>query len=1156
MSAAETSTYGGALRRVLALGAAAIAVAAFGLAHATNASAATTCTLDCPTIFGLAPASPGDITDTTATLTFFAIGASTPGSDYTWQFVYGLHGGALDHSQPGPDTIAAGSFVSHSATLTGLQPSTQYDVQVIATGPLGQEVDGPLQTFSTVDACSQGHCPAVTDAAVAAVGPNSATVFGTVSTGTFDTTWTISVWTGAQSPQVVGSGVVPGASGPTVVSAQALGLTGNSIYNWQLSATNVNGTASATGTFTTPDPCAQNLCADPRMPTVIDVTDSSAYVIGHVGTRGQPTAWTLQLSSDNGATWSPAATGSMPGDNTQATELDVTLNGLTQLTQYQVRIVADNGQGPVTGPATSFTTGNACAFGKCPTATIAPTLVKASRAVLGGAIDTKGSNTTWVVNWGTTTAYTGGTVTGDPLPGATGGTSTVDPVTIGGLLPLTTYHFQVVATNGYGTTTGGDQTFTTTGPFVNTDSIQWQYGPNLPKPWSGFTAADFDGTMYVTGNDLNGSIYAFDPYHGQDEFALQPGHAPFATMEEGSAFLNGRFWMMSVGLPVGVNNQPPQRTTEIYDPGTSTWTTGPVVVNEDTLSLIHPAFVNAGGTLYAFNGRGVPGPGRSHIYDEAWKLSADETKWLPITPPPTPVADPGVATGNDGRVFLFGGVACIRGGFDGVPWFADCLDGSVTNITQIYDPATDSWSLGAPMPTARYSLTAIHAGCALYAIGGLVQKPAEPNSPGNPTNDVAFGPSTSVVEVYDPVDNRWIPGPSLLQPRADFAAAFVGHQVWVLGGGPQTQLSSTEYVTPAVVASSVAAPAQPDGLHGWYVTHPTVSVDACNGIGGPATLIYGFDGSTTGHPYTGSPQTVTVPEGQHTFTYGAFDTQHNAATNVTRSFKVDTIAPVVSFAGFTSGAYKFTATDGGSGIDHVAFTATTPSGTVSLGSQTSGFSIPASSLPAGTTAITATAYDVAGNHSSVTQATGTATTITLTGATKGTYGHTVTLSATLKAGSSPLSGQTVVLKVGTQSCTATTNSAGSASCQVKLTQTPGSVALTATFAGTSKYLPASASGTFTIQKASSQIELTTSSCNAKSPAVSAKLVDDNGKPLGGRTVTFTVGSVTRTATTNSQGVATTGKLPLSPGKYKATASWPGDAYYTGDSDSGTVTISR
>ena len=1141
---------------MLALALALVAVAAFGLARTGSASAATTCAFDCPTIFGLAPPTSGDILDTSANLTFYAIGASTPGSDYTWQFVYGLHGGALDHSTPGPDVIAAGSFVPHSAVLTGLQPSTQYDVQVIAIGPLGQEVDGPLQTFSTADACSLGHCPTVSDAAVAAVGPNSATVFGTVSSGTFDTTWTISVWKGTQTPQVIGSGVVLGTDGPTVVSAQALGLTGNSVYNWQLAATSTNGTASATGTFTTLDPCLSNLCADPRQPTVINVTDSSAYVIGHVGTRGQPTTWTLQLSADNGATWSPAATGSMPGDNTQATELDVTLNGLTQLTQYQVRIVADNGQGPVTGPATTFTTGNACAFGKCPTATIAPTLIRASRAVLGGAIDTKGSTTTWIVKWGTTTAYTGGTITGDPLPGATGGTSTVDPVTISGLLPLTTYHFQVVATNGYGTTPGADQTFTTTGPFVNTDSILWQYGPNLPKPWSGFTAADFNGTMYVTGNDITGAIYAFDPYHGQDEFTLQPGHAPYATMEEGSAFLNGRFWLMSVGLPVGVNNQPPQRVTEIYDPATSSWTVGPVVQNEDTLSLIHPAFVNAAGTLYAFGGRGVPGPGRSHIYDEGWKLSADETKWLPITAPPTPVADPGVVTASDGRIFLFGGVACVRGGFDGVPWFANCLTGTVTNITQIYDPATDSWSLGAPMPTARYSLTAIHAGCALYAIGGLLNKPLEPNSPGNPTNDVAFGPSTATVEVYEPADNRWIAAPSLLQPRADFAAAFVGHQVWVLGGGPQTQLSSTEYVTPAVVASAVPAPALPNGLNGWYVTHPTVTLDACNGIGGPATLIYGFDGNTTGHPYTGTPQTVTVAEGQHTLTYGAFDTAHNAATNATRSFKVDTIAPVVTFAGFTSGAYKFTPTDGGSGIDHVAFTATTPTGTVSLGSQTSGFSIPASSLPAGTTAITATAYDVAGNHSSVTQATGTATSLTLTGATKGTYGHTVTLSATLKAGSTALSGQTVVLKVGTQSCTATTNSSGSASCQVTLNQPAGSVPLTATFAGTSKYLPTGATGTFTIQKASSGLEITTGSCNAKTPQVSAKLEDDNGRPLAGRTVTFTVGSVTTTATTNSSGVATTGKLSLAPGKYTAKASWPGDAYFTGDSDTATVTIPR
>ncbi len=591
---------------------------------------------------------------------------------------------------------------------------------------------------------------------------------------------------------------------------------------------------------------------------------------------------------------------------------------------------------------------------------------------------------------------------------------------------------------------------------MNTDSIAWQSGPELPKQWSGFTAAPRAGSMFVTGHDLNGSIYSFDPYHGQDEFTLESGQAPFATLEEGSAFLDDKLWLMSVGLPVGVLNAPPQRVTEIYDPLTDSWTTGPVVQNEDTLSLIHPAFVQAGGTLYAFGGRGVPGPGRSHIYDEAWKLSGDRSAWLPIAAPPVPVADPEVVAGDDGRVYLFGGVACVSPGPQA--WFKSCIGGAATNLTQIYDPATGSWSQGAPMPTARYSLTAIHAGCALYAIGGLANSPLEPQAPGNPTNDVVYGPSLPTAEVYNPVDDRWIPAPALQTPRADFAAAFVGHQVWVLGGGPEPQLSSTEYLTPAVVASSVVSPAQPDGNAGWYVTQPGVTVDACNGIGGPASLVYGFDGSASGHPYTGSPQTVVVPEGVHDFVYGAFDAQHNAAVNVTRHFKIDLSPPTIAFDSFAGDAYHFAVADTGSGVSHVTVVANTPGGPVPLATLAAApFVVPRSPLPAGTTSLTLVAYDVAGHASSAfTQPAVVPTSLAITSALVQQEGSVTVTARLLDAGGQPVAGRPVefiAVATGATIVTGTTNAAGIAS--VVLPIDADAYQIHASFAGDSAYLPSS-----------------------------------------------------------------------------------------------------
>jgi hypothetical protein len=62
----------------------------------------------------------------------------------------------------------------------------------------------------------------------------------------------------------------------------------------------------------------------------------------------------------------------------------------------------------------------------------------------------------------------------------------------------------------------------------------------------------------------------------------------------------------------------------------------------------------------------------------------------------------------------------------------------------------------------------------------------------------------------------------------------------------------------------------------------------------------------------------------------------------------------------------------------------------------------------------------------------------------------------------PLSGITVNFTVGSQSCSATTNVTGVASCTIaKLTQKPGNHALTASFAGTADYLVSSTNVTFT-----------------------------------------------------------------------------------------------
>jgi CSLREA domain-containing protein len=113
-------------------------------------------------------------------------------------------------------------------------------------------------------------------------------------------------------------------------------------------------------------------------------------------------------------------------------------------------------------------------------------------ATIGDSIDPNGSPTFYVVKWGTTTAY--GQQTGSF---AAGSGTTAQPVSafLQGLLPGTTYHVQVVATNPGGSAASPDASFTTTGKAVS---------PPPPPPVKGqsLDAAPFSGNVLINGKPL------------------------------------------------------------------------------------------------------------------------------------------------------------------------------------------------------------------------------------------------------------------------------------------------------------------------------------------------------------------------------------------------------------------------------------------------------------------------------------------------------------------------------------------------------------------------------------------------------------------------------------------------------------------------------
>src|SRR5689334_12360249 len=101
----------------------------------------------------------------------------------------------------------------------------------------------------------------------------------------------------------------------------------------------------------------------------------------------------------------------------------------------------------------------AVALGAAPSATTgAATGVTDTASTLHGTVDPQGQATTYLFEYGTTSAY--GSTTPSASAGSGTGPSDVT-ASLSGLTAQTTYHYRLVASSSQGTTNGADSTFTT-----------------------------------------------------------------------------------------------------------------------------------------------------------------------------------------------------------------------------------------------------------------------------------------------------------------------------------------------------------------------------------------------------------------------------------------------------------------------------------------------------------------------------------------------------------------------------------------------------------------------------------------------------------------------------------------------------------------------
>jgi hypothetical protein len=177
----------------------------------------------------------------------------------------------------------------------------------------------------------------------------------------------------------------------------------------------------------------------------------------------------------------------------------------------------------------------------------------------------------------------------------------------------------------------------------------------------------------------------------------------------------------------------------------------------------------------------------------------------------------------------------------------------------------------------------------------------------------------------------------------------------------------------------------------------------------------------------------------------------------------------------------------------------------------------------------------------------------------------VTVSAMLTAipQNAPLAGHTLTLGVGSQICTTgPTDANGTASCVLtSLAQPAGNYSATAAFAGSGLYLASNDAAPFTVRLEETALVYTgpTTADYHDTATVSARLTEDGTAPLGGETITFTLGgggaSQVCSGVTDAAGNASCTVTPTdAASSVTVQASFAGDGNFVPASDSKSFAI--
>jgi len=307
----------------------------------------------------------------------------------------------------------------------------------------------------------------------------------------------------------------------------------------------------------------------------------------------------------------------------------------------------------------------------------------------------------------------------------------------------------------------------------------WRQGPPIPQGANEVVGANVNGSLLVYGgqgtrNEPLGILWKFDPVAGQwTQLKGNPVPVHHATVAAvGSRlYLFGGFRLPGSDKPGWVDDGKPkigwwpEDKAWVYDLDKASWTALPPMPTPRGAL----ASVAVGTKIYVVGGAKVPagadapnglvpgGPvellGTLEVFDTVTGT------WKSLKPMSLPRNHHSVEV-VDGKLYVMGGRvgSSYSGGWS-----------SNVSMTEAYDIATDTWSARAPMPTAR-------SGTAIGVVDGRI------HVLGGEGWIEEFGGVFRANEAYDPASNTWTKAARMPTPRHGFAAAVIGGRLYAVSG--------------------------------------------------------------------------------------------------------------------------------------------------------------------------------------------------------------------------------------------------------------------------------------------------------------------------------------------------------------------------------------